>query len=726
MTTEAQTRVQNIVTDAPETTNGATEKQPGRWHYAGLGLVMAISGFLHFFRLEQNGYGNEYYSAAVQSMLTSWNNFFYGSLDAGGFITVDKPPLAMWLQVVSARIFGFSGYSLLLPQSLMGVAATGVLYWLVRRASNPTAGLIAGLVLALSPIYIAANRVNNPDTATIFLLVLAAGATLKATDTGKTRWLILMAVLVGLAFNAKMLQGYIALPAFYLAYLLVAPVSWQRRVLQLGGATLVLLAVSLSWAVIADLTPAEQRPYIGGSTNNSALNLALGYNGIGRITGQGQGPGGVGGAGTIPFPPSGNMSGTMPFPPGQGQPGAFPFPPSGNVSGTMPFPSGQGQGQMPFPPGGNISGTMQLPPGIPQPGANGSPTLVIGGNPLGTNEQGIFRLFNQSNGGQIAWLLPLTVFCMLALTFGSKWRGAKWTRQQASLILWGTWLVVHFVVFSYAGGIFHSYYLSQMAPAVGALVGLGVGALWTNWQSRKWHGWLLPVALVTTAALQVYIVLRYPDWAKWLVPVVIVGTVGALVWLLLARFLPKFDRRGLTVGALGVGLAALLVVPGVWSVTPTLAAGGALPMAGPETLGMNNFSPFQMGGNNNGLIRYLRTNQGDTEYLVAVTSAGVASNMILQTGEPVMALGGFLGSDPAATPEKLADYVAKNRVRYFLLGGMPMPGGTSTINDATKWVQANCKTVPTQEWRGGQTQQPPGGMNMLAGGFNETLYDCKK
>src|SRR5437763_7896887 len=255
------------------------------WHRLALVGIMLISIFMNFFQLGQNGFGNLYYAAGVRSMLDNWHNFFFVSYDPGGFVTLDKPPLGFWLQVASAKIFGFTPFSLLLPQALAGVLSVALLYHLVRRHFGVTAGLLAALALALSPISIVTNRNNTIDSTLALTLLVGAWAVLRAAETGRLRWLLLSAVIVGVGFNIKMLEAYLVVPAFGLLYLLAAPRSIWKRIGHLVIAGALLLVISLSWVVAVDLIPASQRPYVGSTQDNSELSLALGYNGIQRLLG---------------------------------------------------------------------------------------------------------------------------------------------------------------------------------------------------------------------------------------------------------------------------------------------------------------------------------------------------------------------------------------------------------------------------------------------------------
>lgn len=451
------------------------------WHRLALVSILLLTLFLHFFRLEQEGYANQYYAAAVKSQLTSWHNFFFNSFDPGGFVTVDKPPLGLWVQTASAALLGFNGVSLLLPQAAAGVLSVLLLYHLVRRVFGPVAGLTAALVLAVTPISVAANRNNTMDSLLVLALLLAAWAVIRAAETGRLRWLLLCAALVGLGFNIKMLQAFLVLPAFYLLYLVGSPARWWKRPLHLGLATAVLLVVSLAWVVAVDLTPPDERPYVGSSTDNSMLELIIGHNGLSRLL-----PGGLRALDRL----GGSQS-----PPASARPGQPPAAP---------------------PPGGR--------PGQPHPPPDGRQPAPRGGNRLSdeTGEPGLLRLLNQQLAGQISWLLPLAGMGFLVAAWQVRLRFPL-TRRHQNLLLWAVWLLPMLLFFSLAN-LFHRYYLEMLAPAIAALVGAGVVALWEEYGRAcgstrltvKWRGWLLPLALVGSAAFEALILSEFPDWSCWL------------------------------------------------------------------------------------------------------------------------------------------------------------------------------------------------------------------
>ncbi len=277
------------ITTRPQPTYQSVEQQTGAWsplwRRIALGAVMLVSIFMNFYQLGQNGFGNPFYAAGVRSMMDNLHNFFFVSYDPGGFVTLDKPAMGFWFQVISAKIFGFTAFSVYLPQALAGVLSVLVLYHLVRRHFGVTAGILAALALAISPISVVTNRNNTIDSTLVLTMLLGAWAVLKASETGKLRWLLLCAVAVGLGYNIKMTEVFLVVPAFGLLYLLAAPKKLWTRIWHLAVALLVMLVLALSWSVAVDLTPASQRPYVGSSQDNSEISLAFGYNGIQRLLG---------------------------------------------------------------------------------------------------------------------------------------------------------------------------------------------------------------------------------------------------------------------------------------------------------------------------------------------------------------------------------------------------------------------------------------------------------
>ncbi|MEZ7127335.1 ArnT family glycosyltransferase [Nonomuraea sp. AD125B] len=599
-----------------------------RWSRPALWAVLAAAFFLYAWAL--SGDANEYYAAAVLSGTGSWKAFFFGAIDAGSFITVDKPPLALWVMGLSARIFGYGTYSMLLPQALAGVAAVALVHSAVRRSFPPgrdahAAALAAAVVMTLTPITVAINRDNNPDTVLVLLLTLAGWFCLESLRTGRLRPLLLAALFVGLAFNAKMLQAYLVVPAFAVAYLACAGISWPKRLGRLLAAGAVLAVSSAWWMVIVDLWPADSRPYIGGSTDNTVRELVIGYNGLGRIFGQSQGGGFGGGFG--------------------------------------------------------------------------------GGGARWGGDPGAGRLFNDVLAGQISWLLP---FCVAALAVAVLLRTRRLPVGEApsgaAWLVWGGWLVVHYVVFSFSSGTFHPYYTTAMAPAVAALTGMGAVVMWRAYRNSRAWAWLLPVAVAATGAWAFTVLRRTPDWTPWLAWVVLGATLAAVAALVLARARARVTAK-VAAFALAATVVATLGGPAAYAVTPLASpVNGTNPTAGPSTGGTGQ--PGRPGGGPRGSLRggpgggvsdamtaYLVAHQGTATWLVAVNSAQQASGLILATGKPVIAMGGFTGGDPAMTVDRLRELVSSGRLRYVMTGGGPGRGG----GEVSSWVQENCAAVDGQD-----------------------------
>ncbi|HEV3266320.1 MAG TPA: glycosyltransferase family 39 protein, partial [Acidimicrobiales bacterium] len=266
-----------------------------RWVRPTLLALLALTGLSYLWALGDSGWANSFYSSAVQAGTKSWKAFFFGSSDASNFITVDKPPASLWVMELSARVFGVNSWSILVPQALEGVATVGVLYATVRRWFSPGAALLAGAVMAMTPVAVLMFRFNNPDALLVLLLTVAAYATVRALERAQTIWLMVAMACVGTGFITKMLQAFVIVPVIGLVYLLLAPTPLGRRIRQLLLAAVALVVSAGWWVTAVALTPAASRPYIGGSQDNSILNLIFGYNGFGRLTGNEAGS--VGGAG---------------------------------------------------------------------------------------------------------------------------------------------------------------------------------------------------------------------------------------------------------------------------------------------------------------------------------------------------------------------------------------------------------------------------------------------
>ena len=607
---------------------------PPRTRPWALPLVCLGAALLYAWKIGDGQLGNTYYSAAAKSMTSGFTNFLFGSFDPYGVVTVDKPPLALWPQALSVLIFGYHGWALLLPQVLEGVAAVFLLHRTVRRWAGENVALLAAAILALTPVTVIINRDNNPDTLLVLFLVAAAYALTRALRDGR-KWLWWCAFFVGCGFLTKMLQAWIIVPALVAAYLAGTSGPLRRRLLDVLGAGLVLVVSSFWWIALYDWWPGA-KPYMGGSADGSAWNLVFGYNGFGRLSGNGEG------------------------------------------GGMMIMRNGQQ--------------TMSSFGGDPGPG----------------------RMFNDLVGGQISWLLPLSLLVLVVI--GRRWRDAGW-------LLWGGWLLVTTVVFSFAGGIWHPYYTTAMAPAVAAVSAAGLALLW-----RQHRQTLLPLAIALTAAWAFVLTSRdtsFHGWTRWAV----LGTAVAAIAGLLAA------RSRLTLVA---GLVPLLLTPAVWSYAAAQStSAGTLPAAGPAT-GPGPMPPPSPGGpqprlmlaggdgattlsdEQRRILGYARRN--GTEITLAVNAeAGAVAPFLIGSDATVIGMGGFGGRDDAPSVAQLGRWLAEGKLRFVLSGAGSSPQGgpprSPVQGERQRWIESHCTVVDPAEYGGRPARARfPGGA--------DTLYRC--
>lgn len=696
--------------------------------------IALLAAFLNIYGIWQDQYANAYYTAAVTSMLQSFHNFFFASFDPGGFVTIDKPPVAFWVQTLFASIFGVHGWSVILPQALAGVGSVLLIYVLVKPSFGKTSARLAALAAACTPIAVAVSRTNNVDSLLVCTLLAATWMLFRAVKTGKWIWSIAAFAMIGVGFNIKMLEAYMVLPAFYLFYLLAFKVNWKKKLGLLAVSTAALLLVSLSWPLIVDSIPAANRPYIGSSQTNSVLELAFGYNGISRLTGQG-GPGGGGSS------KGGQRQQQTAQETVQGSES------SGQTQSANSLNSSQGSAQNAIDqnPAGQppaISGNNTSPQMRDRGQGGGGPGN--GGNGMfNTGTAGPLRLFQSQLSGQISWLLPLALLSSIGLLLGIR-RKQPLTDKQKESLFWLVWLLPIMGFFSIAE-FFHQYYLIMLAPPIAVLTGAGWVELYHfHQQSKGWKQVLLPVGLLGTTAFEVFILWPYKNEIGRSLPLV-VGVLGSvfslilLVWPFFRRTSNlEFVRISLSrIAAMG-GILTLLAAPLFWATTPMIYGGNSMmPAAGPQSeAGMPGQGPqgqmqaqttrVQKKGQAQGqesidtkLINYLTTNNTGEKFLFATTNAGTAEAYIIQTGKAVMAMGGFSGSDPILTVEKLKQMIASKEIKYVLLssGG---PGGGSS--DVQAWIRQNGTVIPTSEWQ--SSTQTSGDMGRGRDG-SSTLYELK-
>ena len=695
----------------------ATVVRRGRLDLVGL---MALTGVLNLWALSRNGWANDYYSAAVRSMSRSWHDFLFASLDKAGVMTVDKPPLALWVQALSVRLFGYHPLSVLVPQALMGMATVALVYDLVRRRFGRLGGFVAGLVLALTPITVAISRHNNPDALLVLCCVAALWLAARGLEDGRLRWLVGAGVCVGLAFETKMLVAMVVVPGIAAAWLWTAPgappLARMRgrlralRQLLAGGLAMVLLGGA--WPALVELTPASQRPWISGTSDNTVLSLIFEYNGVGRVDGQAGGPGGV------------------------------------------------------------------------------------GGNQFG-GSTGPLRLLNAALGGQAGWLLGFALVAGLAILFSSRLR--RDDRRSGWLLLVGGAFLVTAVLFSFASGIFHPYYVSLLAPFAAALVGAGVAELVAGRVQVRIFG---PLAVAGGVASELIVLGDYRQQLTWLVPVLIAAGVLAVAALVVSSSGPMR-----TVAVLGT-LAVLLLAPATWAFdTLGHATNGTFPEGGPADVqsasagfggrgpaGAFGGSGFGRGGSqqlfgtggsqaaeasegvvhfgggaapggeapgagggapgaggpgaggaggqgafggppgagrgafgggagmfgsqiSSAVLSYVKAHGGGT---IAVSSQSSAAGSIIEQDAEVAGIGGFSGRESDVSVSWLAQEVAAGKIRWVLDesggGGVPSDGRKGSKEAMAAAAQA-CRRVTLSD---GESASKSDGF----GGGSATLYDC--
>jgi 4-amino-4-deoxy-L-arabinose transferase-like glycosyltransferase len=625
-----------------------------KWHYIGLSAILLVSIILNFYKLGQEGYGNLYYSSAVKSMLGSWHNFFFNSFDPKGFITIDKPPVGFWLQTLSAHLFGFKGWSLFFPQALAGVLSVALLYHLVARVFGPGSGLLSALFLAITPIVVATDRTNEVDSMLMFVILTASWAISKTTERNPLKWLLLAFFLVGVGFNIKMMEAFLVLPAFYLFYFLSDKLTWLQKLANLICATVVLSVVSLSWSVVVDSSPSDKRPYVGSTQNNSMIELAIGYNGINRLIGQQH-----------------NIHGNS-----WSQKGRY----ADNQLDQKVVPNYD-------------SSIVQH-----RNGANSQTEQAKRGNHyLGTHTKnfGLLRLFiTPQLVGQLSWLLPIVLISIVSLLWGSRLR-APLDRKRQMVIFWTVWVFTMFIFFSHIANMMNSYYMVMLAPGIAALAGVGFKQMWEQWHTKDKKGsWFLPLALVCNTGLEISVVRMYPALRSPLSLAIIVLTLLALICLLFTQKLKDTSNRRYSIIAVLAGVLALVIAPTVWSISP-IQYGGLVtkPFAGPELKSQRAWNEITYSPK---LENYLKANYRQGTFLAATLDATSAAPIILDTNQPVMAIGGFKGSDPALTVEKLQKMANEGQIQYFLLQGM-LRGNEQTA--IINWIRTTCRIVPTYKWQ---------------------------
>jgi 4-amino-4-deoxy-L-arabinose transferase-like glycosyltransferase len=724
-------------TPAPDPAPALTARE-ARW---ALTAVLLLAAVLRLWRLEQNGWGAEYYSAAVRSMASDWHNFLFAAFDPAGFLSVDKPPVALWLQVLSVKLFGFQPLAVLVPQALVGVAAVWVLYRIVRRGHGEAIALLAALLFAITPVWVAVNRTNNMDSALVLAVLAAAWALLVAVERGSRRHLLGSAALMGLAFNVKMLAAFVVLPAFVLAYLLGAPLPWARRLRDLAAAGAVLVATALPWVMLVALTPADERPHVGSSRENSIFELIVGHNAASRFALH---------RGSRPSPAVMTPAQALELDSGPMPPVALPPTVSGAGGATREAAAAgtesAGSDTVPAP----TSGTVAT-------GASAART-VAAESEVRTVARTLFqRLFVRAPPGplrlargqlaaQFLWWLPLA---LAGLALGLRRAATPTTAlpdasrgdpTRAAWLLWSGWAVLCWAVFSHLGGIVHYYYVSLAVPAVAVLAAIGaVRAPALIARQARWAP-VLPLLLAVLAAWQLHVQAGAMGWtweALWSQPEswvtalhgVAFGGVIAAALAVSASFALRGPRAaagpdpasgGGAGGASGArlrrvgwfaGTTAALLLPLAWAWTSVaVPAFGVMPSADLYRLLQASRQPSAFAAVRFGrltdvsrLVAHVESRRGDARYALVTSTTQLAAPIIITSGLSVIARGGFHGLDAALSVERLAQLAHDRDVRFAMVGDVARlsrrMGADAADKPVADWIRANGVVVDPLVWR---------------------------
>jgi 4-amino-4-deoxy-L-arabinose transferase-like glycosyltransferase len=683
---------------SPPPSHGSDEsseaRRDPRWARPALILLLAITAAAYLWDLSASGYANSFYAASVQAGTKSWKALFFGSLDSANFITVDKPPASMWVMALSGRIFGFSSWSMLVPQALEGVAAVGLLYAAVKRWFGAGAGLAAGALFAATPVAALMFRFNNPDALLVLLLVASAYCLTRAIERAGTRWILAAGALIGAAFLAKMMQAFLVLPAFALVYLIAAPTMLRRRVLQLLGAGAALLLAAGWWVLAVALWPVGSRPMIDGSRDNSIFNLITGYNGLGRIFGSGSGPGGGGGGGS-------NFSG-----------------PTGALRLFNDLMGGQASWLLP-------AALLALLAGLwtrrhaPRTDRTRAALLLWGG-----------------------WLLVTGA----VFSFGQGVIHTYYTVALAPAIA---------ALVAIGGAICWRHRTTLAARLLAALV-IAASAAWACvllGRTPSWNAWLTPL-IATTGALAVIGLLAAPLLGhlrkRIAVAAVVLGIVSAVTGpLAYAAYTVSTPHTGSIVSAgpsTGGGMGGFGGGGGAGGTRPgaagnsTSSSGGApsgglaggksgSPPSIPSGASSNrpvgaraaasSGSQSRGGGTGAGqasgsapsggggsvsvsakLVSALRSDAGKYRWVAATSGSQSAASLELASGQAVMAIGGFNNEGGRLSLSAFEKYVERGEIHYYLAsqgagggGGAGGPGGGSSTTTIASWVKAHFKAV---------------------------------
>lgn len=598
---------------------GVDARGPWPWEKVGLAVLLTATAAMFLWGLDRNGWANPYYSAAAQAGSQDWKAFLYGSLDAGNLITVDKPPLSIWIMSLSVRLFGLNSWALLVPQALMGVTTTWLIYRIIRRSHTAAPALLGGLIYATTPVVVLMSRYNNPEPLMGLLTVAAVYFMLRAVESNLWHWYLIAGVSLGLGFMAKQIQALLPIPALVLVVLIFGAGTISSRLLRLVGSFVALVISGGWWMALVELTPAANRPFVGGSATNSILELTLDYNGLARFI-------------RIPTQISGNRA----------------------------------------------TSKDELAP------YNG----------------GFTRIFDGNFAPEIAWL----TFTAIALTIVLVvlYRTLRLARLQKCLVVVSTsWFAITFLLLCFMGSMIHTYYTYSLAAPVALVIPVGLAVLW---QQRDRFALRMIGALVVGSSTYMCVrVLNYSDqWPTWFrMLVVITGIAAAGGWLV------SKDQKQALIASTAVA-AALVIAPfGADVYTISTTQNGTNPQSGPianDPMAMSRLLLMAKAGSPawalqtaygstpvESIREMLSLTRGKSTWAAATFSAQNAALYQLESGQPVIAVGGWLGTDPAPTLAQFEALVAERRVGYFIWQQDLLDRGELSQNtiDISRWVQEN-------------------------------------
>lgn len=590
------------------------------WERLGLFVILMGTAGLYIWGLDRNGWANPYYSAAAQAGSVDWKAFFFGSTDAGNMITIDKPPLSVWIMSLSARIFGLNTWSLLVPQAIMGMATTWLIYKIIRRSHPAPPALLGALVYATTPVVVLMSRFNNPEPLMGLLTVSAAYFVVRAIEDGRWRWYLLAGSALGLGFMAKQIQAFLVVPALIAAVVILGAGPLLSRLRKLAGALVALAVCGGWWMAIVDLTPATQRPYVGGSLTNSVLELTVDYNGLARFI------------------------------------------------------------HLPITAGGAAA----------QPDAED----------LAPYDGGLSRMFNGNFAPESGWLLFPAIAVILLLTV-LPYLLSKRAAVRGLGIIAGCWFLTAFLVLSFMGTMIHSYYTYSLGAPIALLLPVGLYALWRNRDRLAVR--LIGVVVVLASSYMAIRVMQYSDdWPVMLVPVVLgCGLAAAMMWI----YSNRRWQAWITAGLLTVSMIAGPLTADFFTISTRQA--GTNPISGPisnnpaaisrHLQDIREGKPLwaqQVAYGSDTSLALIRLLADTNETWAAATyTAQNAALYQLASNRPVMAIGGWLGMDPAPDLERFKQMVRQGHIRYFIL--QPELLTTKTVGPNTvsisAWVDSSFK-----------------------------------